>query len=69
MPQYRYYIMYDNTTEQVIAQGSSKECAAQLHTTVQCFHSLVSKAKHGKRHKSHFLVSGSPDLNSEPESF
>lgn len=66
---YRYYIMYDNKTDQVVAQGTSKECAEQLHTSINCFHSIVSKAKRGKRHKYHFCVYTSPDPESEPESF
>lgn len=43
-----YYTVYNNVTDAVVAFGTSKECAKTMGRSVNSFHSMVAKTRHGK---------------------
>lgn len=45
-----YYTVYNNITEEIVAAGTSKECAKTMGRSVNAFHSMVAKTRHGKNH-------------------
>ena len=58
-----YYTVYLNETDEVVASGTAKECAAQMHKSVNGFHSLVSKNRNGVHKK--YTVVVEPDLDED----
>lgn len=48
------YAVYDGKTEELVALGTARECAAALNTTVNTFRTLISKAKRGAYKKYSF---------------
>lgn len=46
-----YYAIYLNKTDEIIATGSSKECAKTLGISLASFYSLVSKNNRGIQKK------------------
>lgn len=44
-----YYTVYDIRTDEVLAQGTSRECARALgFSSMKCFRTMVSRAKAGR---------------------
>ena len=39
----RYYTVYLNATDEIVASGTAIECAEQMKKSLNCFYSLVSK--------------------------
>ena len=60
-----YYTVYLNETDEVVASGTAKECAVQMHKSVNGFHSLVSKNRNGVHKK--FTVVVEPDLDDDDQ--
>lgn len=56
-----YYTVYLNTTDEVVAAGTAKECAEQLGKSLGCFYSLVSKSK--KKLRKKYTVYTEKDVN------
>lgn len=52
----KYYTVYLRATDEVIAYGTSRECAKIMGKSLNCFHSMVSKTKKGKQNKYDVLV-------------
>lgn len=52
----KYYTVYLRETDEVIAHGTSRECAAIMGKSLNCFHSMVSKTLKGKHNKYDILV-------------
>lgn len=52
----RWYTVYDAATEEVLASGTSAQCAKALGLTVNSFHCALSHARAGTQHKYEFLV-------------
>lgn len=46
-----YYTVYLAKTDEVVAYGTSAECAKQMGKNINGFHSLVSKNRSGKHYK------------------
>jgi len=62
-----YYTVYLNETDEVVASGTSKECAVQMHKSINGFHSLVSKNKKGVHKKYTVVVDPSLDEDDSDE--
>lgn len=60
-----YYTVYLNATDEIVASGSARECAKQLHTSIDCFYSLVSKTSQKKIKKYSFI--SEPYFNQDSE--
>ena len=60
-----YYTVYLNETDEVVASGTAKECAAQMHKTVNGIHSLVIKSRKGVHKK--YTVVVEPDLDDDDQ--
>ena len=58
-----YYTVYLAKTDEVVAYGTSAECAKQMGKTINGFHSLVSKNRSGKHHK--YIIVVDDDSNVE----
>lgn len=43
-----YYTVYNNLTDEVVAFGTSRECAKTMGRSLNAFHSMVAKTRHGK---------------------
>jgi len=43
MSKRKYYTIYLNSTDEIIASGTAIECAGKLNKSLNCFYSLVSK--------------------------
>lgn len=52
----KYYTVYLEENDKVIAFGTAKECAKAMNISYQHFLSIVSKWKHGKRKKYALLI-------------
>lgn len=52
----KYYTIYLRKTDEVIAHGTSRECAEAMGKKLNCFHSMVSKTLKGKQNKYDVLV-------------
>ena len=50
-----YYTVYLAKTDEIVASGTSKECAKELGKSLNNFHSTVSKNKLGK-HKKYSIL-------------
>lgn len=61
----KYYTVYLRKTDEVIASGTSKECARILKKSVNGFHSMVSKNLKGKQNKYDVIVEEDNDLEEE----
>lgn len=44
-PRARYYTVYDDRTDTIIAAGTSRECATKMNLTLGSFYSLVSNTQ------------------------
>ena len=64
-----YYTVYLNNTDEVVAFGTSKECAAQLHKSINGFHSLVSKNRNGIHHKYTIIIDPCTDKDDLDEPY
>lgn len=65
-----YYTVYLNENDEVVASGTAKECATQMHKSINGFHSLVSKNKNGVHKKYTVVVDpflDEDDLEIKPE--
>ncbi|WP_026499278.1 hypothetical protein [Butyrivibrio sp. WCD2001] len=51
-----YYTVYLKKNEEVVATGTSKECAKQLQCSVGSFYSLVSRSISGKIKKYDVVI-------------
>ena len=58
----KYYIVYINSTDEVLVSGTARECAEKLGKSLNCFYSLVSKNQLGRQTK---YTVYSEDLDSE----
>lgn len=47
----KYYTIYLSQTDELIASGTSRECAKQLNLTIESFYCAVGRARSGKRKK------------------
>ena len=45
----RYFTIYDNSTDEIVASGFLDECAKQFGTNKRCMSSIISKCLKGKR--------------------
>ena len=61
----KYYTVYLRETDEVIAYGTGRECAAMMRKSLNCFHSMVSKTKKGKQNKYDVLVEEYKTLEDE----
>ena len=50
-----WYTVYEAYRDSLVVIGTSRECAAFMGCTVNCFHSMVSKVKAGKN-KAYCIV-------------
>ena len=58
----KYYTVYDNKTDEIVAFGSSKECMAKLGIKdIEQFYALVSKTKSGLIKKYSVVVDEEPE--------
>ena len=58
------YTIYLNKTDEVVAFGSSRECAKALGMSRDSFYSMVSRVKKGKNRKYSIVIkneSGDPN--------
>lgn len=51
-----YYTVYDNKTEEIVAMGLATECARAMRRSVNSFHSMVAKTRHGKNRKYTIII-------------
>lgn len=58
-----YYTVYLRKTDQIIAQGTAKECAYQLK--LKSFNNIVSRVRKGKNKKYDILVEKYSDVMEE----
>lgn len=42
-----YYTVYDKKTDEIIASGNARECANQMHRSVESFYCTVSRNRRG----------------------
>ncbi len=61
----KYYTVYRNGTDEVVAFGSAKECAAKRGITLDSFHSFVSNTRSG-RTKTYTVIVEDLDENGNP---
>lgn len=52
----KYFTIYNNSTDDIVASGFLEECAEQMKTNPRCMSSIISKAIHGKRKKYTVVV-------------
>ena len=57
----KYYTVYLNKTDEIIAVGDSAQCAKRLHTTVGSFYSTVTNCKKGKNFKYSIVIDDMAD--------
>lgn len=46
-----YYTVYLSNTDEIVASGTTKECAEQMKKSINGFHSMVSKNTLGIQNK------------------
>ena len=51
-----WYTVYDASTEEVIASGTSPQCAQALGLTLNSFYCAVSRSRSGVQHKYDFYI-------------
>ena len=51
----KYYTVYLSSTDEVIAYGTSTQCAEQLNMTIGSFYCAVGRFRSGKRKKYVFI--------------
>ena len=56
----KHYTVYSRKTDEIVAVGTSSECAKRLRLTPASFHSLVSRYKRGIPGKYEFIVEDKP---------
>lgn len=59
-----FYTVYLNLTEGIVASGTARECAVQMHKSINGFHSLVSKNTRGI-HNKYTIVKQTDEQNSD----
>ncbi len=61
----KYYTVYRNDTDEVVAFGTAKECADKRKMTVESFHSFVSNTRSG-RTKTYSVIVEELEETSKP---
>ena len=56
----KHYTVYSRKTDEIVAVGTSSECARRLRITTASFRSLVSRHKRGIPGKYEFIVEDKP---------
>lgn len=56
----KHYTVYERKTDEIVAVGTSNECAKRLRLTLASFHSLVSRYNRGIPGKYEFIVEDTP---------
>lgn len=56
----KHYTVYLRKNDEVVAVGTSNECAKQLRLTIDSFYSLVSRYRRGIIDKYEFIVEKTP---------
>lgn len=59
----KYYTIYSRKTEEIIAQGTAKECACQLN--LKDFHNMVNRVRKGRSKKYEVLTENYSDVMEE----
>lgn len=52
----KYFTIYNNSTDEVVASGFLEECAKQFGTNKRCMSSIISRAITGKRTKYSVVI-------------
>lgn len=60
----KYYTVYLNATDEIVASGTAKECAQKMKRSVESFYCSVGRTRSGK-HKKYTIIE--EKLNSEEE--
>ena len=50
---YKYYTIYDDTTEEIVVYGTRDECIKKLHMTPGSFYSMISNIRNKTNKKYH----------------
>ncbi len=61
----KYYTVYRKKDDEIIAQGTSKECAEQMNRPLTSFYSCVSKNRLGRVNTYDILVEELGDIEDE----
>ena len=61
-----YYTVYNIHTDEVLTQGNARECAGALgFTSLECFRTMVSRARKGKSSRYAVIVQKDTPLPQE----
>ena len=56
----KHYTVYSGKTDEIVAVGTSNECAKRLGLTLASFHTMVSRHRRGIPGKYEFIVEDTP---------
>lgn len=63
----RYYTIYRNKTDEIVAAGNMRECATQLGAKPSLMYSIISKNNKGKRKTYTIVFDDSTEADYEEE--
>ena len=63
----RYYTIYRNKTDEIVAAGNMRECATQLGVKPSSMYSIISKNNKGKRKTYTIVFDDSSEADYEEE--
>lgn len=62
----KYYTVYLNSTDEIVAAGTARECAKKMNRSVESFYCSVGRTRSGK-HKKYTIIEENMNAQDDEE--